>query len=242
MEEKYIFRTKAEKEFTVIRNSLIKDKSLTWGARGLLIYLLSKSETWVVRKSDLVAMSPASNHVVARIMKELETSGYMKRERTRNKKEQWEWHTWVYDDPQPPPIPHKPNVDESQVRFSTNGKPIHGKPGHIVSTELKKNKKEKKNGNNNITAPKNEKAFAPLKKKILAFGWDGKLDEVEEIYNEDPERVKAWVDHFVKKGSGDWAGLFRQSLRSGKLPFTQKGKELARRDRYVEDMIEFEVD
>lgn len=139
-EEQFIFRTKAEKEYTTIRNSLVKDKSLSWGARGLLIYLLSKPETWVVRKTDLVAMSPASNHVVARILKELEIVGYIKRDRIRNDKGQWEWHTWVYDKPNPPPIPHKPNVD--QVRLSMNGLPIHGKPGHIVSTELKKTDKQ----------------------------------------------------------------------------------------------------
>jgi len=142
MEEKYIFRTKVEKEYTTIRNSLIKDKAISWGSRGLLIYLLSKTETWIVRKADLVSGSPASNHVIAKLLKELEVAGYIKRTRIRNKKGQWEWHTWVYDKPQSVPvgasIPHKSDVDKNQVRLSMNGEPIHGKPGYIVSTELKK--------------------------------------------------------------------------------------------------------
>lgn len=166
MEEKYIFRTKAEKEFTVIRNKLIADKSLTWGARGLLIYLLSKSETWVVRKADLVAMSPASNHVVARIMKELESFGYIKRNRIRNKKGQWEWHTWVFDAPNPPPIPHKSNVDDNQVRFTMNGEPIDGKPGYIVSTELKKKEPEKKEKELNTDDDDVAKVFTSFENNI----------------------------------------------------------------------------
>ena len=106
-ETKYIFRTKVESEYTIIRNSLINDKGLNWEARGMLVYLLSKSETWVVMNSDLVKSSPSGNKKTSSILKELERTGYIKREKFRNKKGHWEWHTWVYDIPNPPPMTPK---------------------------------------------------------------------------------------------------------------------------------------
>ena len=71
MPEKYIFRTKSEKEYTMIRNSLMVDKSLSWEARGLLIYLLSKPETWVVMKRDLIKTSPAGEKKTTSTVTEL---------------------------------------------------------------------------------------------------------------------------------------------------------------------------
>lgn len=142
--EKYIFRSEAKKEFTLIRNKLITDKSLSWEARGLVIYLLSKPETWIVMKRDLVEASPAAGKKTSSILKELETSGYIKRNKFRNKKGQWEWHTWVYDIPQPLPILPKRGDGETILPKTTHGEPIPGNGANIVSTELKKTEPEKK--------------------------------------------------------------------------------------------------
>jgi len=134
MSEQYIFRTKVEKEYTTIRNSLIADKTLSWEARGLLVYLLSKPETWIVRKSDLVATSPASEYLTTNILREVEIAGYIKRKKFRNKKGQWEWHTWVYDQP----IPQNMGGGETIPQKTTPGKTMPGKLGNIIRTELKK--------------------------------------------------------------------------------------------------------
>ena len=133
MEEKYIFRTKSEKEYTVIKNKLLNDKSLSWEARGMLVYLLSKPDTWIVKKQDLIESSPAAGKKTARILKELETTGYIKRNKFRNEKGQWEWHTWVFDLPNPPSILPKRGDGETILP-----KPMHGKGVNIVSTELEK--------------------------------------------------------------------------------------------------------
>ena len=134
MEEQYIFRTNVEKEYTVIRNSLITDKSLSWEARGILVYLLSKPETWVVRKSDLVAMSPISEYLTTNIIRELERSGYIKRDKHQDDKGRWTWHTWVYDKP----IPQNMGGGSTIPQNTMYGKTMPGKVGNIVSTELKK--------------------------------------------------------------------------------------------------------
>ena len=142
MEQKYIFRTKVETEYTVIRNELITDKILSLEARGMLVYLLSKPETWIVTKGNLIDASPAGGKKVSSILKELETAGYIKRNKFRNKKGQWEWHTWVYDKPQPLPLPPtilpKRGDGETILPKTTPGLPIDGLGVDIVSTELKK--------------------------------------------------------------------------------------------------------
>ena len=132
MEEKYIFRTKVEKEFTIIRNALLSDERLSWAARGLLAYLLSKSDTWIVRNSDLIKMSPAGDYKVRQILQELEQAGYIRREKFRDKKGLWACNTYVYDVPQT----GKRLSDVDYPQWFTHS----GKPYDIVSTELTKTK------------------------------------------------------------------------------------------------------
>ena len=130
MEEKFIFRTNVEKEFTVIRNALLADKTLSWSARGLLAYLLSKPDTWTVRHTDLIKMSPSGDYKVRQILKELEHAGYIRREKFRDKKGLWACNTYVYDVPQ--------TVQQSSVVDFPQRSTHSGKPHDIVKTELKK--------------------------------------------------------------------------------------------------------
>jgi len=138
MEEKFIFRTNVETGYTLIRNDLITDKTLSWEARGLLEYLLSKPDNWVVVKQDLINASPAGFKKITTILKELIAAGYIKRLQFRNKKGQWEWHTWVYDVPQPLPIPPKRVHGKTIPPKTASGSTADGKRSNIVKTELKK--------------------------------------------------------------------------------------------------------
>jgi len=98
--QRYIFRNKVEENFTVLRNSCIRDKKLTWEARGVLHYLLSMPEDWQTSKADLIAQSPsAGDKVISRVFKELETAGYIFRKKKRDKKGRWTWITFVCDLP-----------------------------------------------------------------------------------------------------------------------------------------------
>ncbi len=49
-----IIKTKRNVNFTTIPNSLVNDTRLKWSDLGLLVYLLSKPETWAVRVDALV--------------------------------------------------------------------------------------------------------------------------------------------------------------------------------------------
>lgn len=47
-------RTHKDKNFSTINNTGLTDRRLSWAARGLLAYLLSKPDHWKVRVSHLV--------------------------------------------------------------------------------------------------------------------------------------------------------------------------------------------
>ena len=131
MTDRYIFKRKREENWTVLPNDMLCNKELSWEARGLLCYLLSKPKDWTVRKKDLETQSPASEYVVKRILDELEKARYIRREKTRNDKGQWEWHTWVFDEP----IPQNMGRGETIPQKTRHGLATDGNLGDIQSTD-----------------------------------------------------------------------------------------------------------
>jgi hypothetical protein len=83
-------RIHKKSRFTTVSNDIVNNSSVSWEARGLLVYLLSKPEGWIVRNSDLIRQSPAGRDKVAAILKELENK-YIFRWETRNPEGRIEW-------------------------------------------------------------------------------------------------------------------------------------------------------
>ena len=80
MPDKRILRTKKSTDcpYTRINNRLLNDYSLSFAARGLMSYLLSKPDNWILIKSNLINNSPAGSTAVNGLLNELESSGYIK--------------------------------------------------------------------------------------------------------------------------------------------------------------------
>jgi hypothetical protein len=76
-----------------------QDRELSWEARGVLWYLLSKPGDWEVQPDDL--KQQCGRDKVYKILKELTDAKYIKREKTQNPKtKQWEWGPYmVYERP-----------------------------------------------------------------------------------------------------------------------------------------------
>ena len=94
-----ILRVPKERNFTVLDNRLLTDKALSWEARGLLCYLLSKPDDWQVRLYDLIRRGPAGEHKIRRTLRELELAGYLIRQRGRAPDGRFEWITMVVERP-----------------------------------------------------------------------------------------------------------------------------------------------
>ena len=74
-----IIRKQHRTHYTVVDNALIEDQLLSWKAKGLLIYLLSKPDGWKVRMGHLVSAGTLGREGVRGILSELEDQGYIVR-------------------------------------------------------------------------------------------------------------------------------------------------------------------
>lgn len=96
-----VIRTNHSKEYTVLANHLLQNSSLSWQARGLLVYLLSLPDQWQIRLAHLVKQSPAGKKAIYTIIKELIEAGYMIRIQSQNLQGRWESVIYdVYEQPQ----------------------------------------------------------------------------------------------------------------------------------------------
>ena len=76
--------TPLERNFYILDKAISEDSRLSFEARGLLIFLLGKPDSWEVSIQHLVNESPAGKDKVARMLKELRNVGYVTCEKYRN--------------------------------------------------------------------------------------------------------------------------------------------------------------
>lgn len=69
--------------YVQIENAWLRDRRLSFRARGILAMLASHREGWVVPMSDMVTDSEKVA-AIRTAVRELETLGYLRRERVRN--------------------------------------------------------------------------------------------------------------------------------------------------------------
>jgi len=88
--------------FTIIDNRTLGNKDLSWEARGMLSYLLSKPSTWTVQPNSLIQQSPsAKRDKVYEILNELESLGYLKSQQVHDDAGRFvKVERWVYELPQ----------------------------------------------------------------------------------------------------------------------------------------------
>ena len=67
--------------FVMIDQRIAEDETLSWGAKGLMSYLLGLPDDWQIRVADLVHHSRDGKTAVRSALRELEAHGYIVRER-----------------------------------------------------------------------------------------------------------------------------------------------------------------
>jgi hypothetical protein len=68
--------------FTIVSNTWLRDEALPWGARGLLAWMASHADGFVITEDVIVAAGPAERAAVRTMTRALEEAGYLRRERT----------------------------------------------------------------------------------------------------------------------------------------------------------------
>lgn len=77
MEDGLVKRTKRNFNFTQIDNDLLSDKRMSLDTKGLLCYILSKPDNWIIYKKQLMKEFNIGRTMMDRLFKEMETSGYL---------------------------------------------------------------------------------------------------------------------------------------------------------------------
>ena len=152
--------------WTSLHNDTLEDENLPWDALGLLAYILRKPDDWTISVEHLGALRGAGRDKIKRMLRDLESAGYLHRIRGRNEKGHWDWTRKIYDRSQVrqtsisdseasdgsagdgSAIDGKPANGENDVSgdsakdgsavngSSSNGPAIDGKPADITSTDI----------------------------------------------------------------------------------------------------------
>jgi hypothetical protein len=124
---KTIHRRKLSRDYTALPNAMLRDPSLSNGAKGLLAMMLSHAEDWTATLKWLGTQSNDGRKAIRSQLKELEAAGYVIHsiERQNNRFTSiWIWH----DTTQNKTIPVDPLV--------------HARTGTISERTVKKRKRQ----------------------------------------------------------------------------------------------------
>jgi hypothetical protein len=127
--------------YAQIHRDTLQDTSLSWKARGLLAYLLSKPDDWKIQKSHLKEEAPDGKCSLNSGLDELKEAGYIEQEQKRNDHGQIEGYVYtIYE------IPNS-EIGESRTRKSDHGK---SSPTKKQTSQTKKEEQLKKDNNNEL--------------------------------------------------------------------------------------------
>jgi DNA-binding transcriptional regulator GbsR (MarR family) len=161
--EKSIIRKPKNKEnpYVMIAKAVFEDERLSWKAKGLLGYLLSRPDDWQIIVKDLIKRSKDGRESVLSGLKELIKYGYLRREQERGERGRFGSVVYeIYEEPLEEEEPQSENpitVDSPQSDFPYTVKPEADKPDtenpHLLNNELTNKRHELKNENNNNDTP-----------------------------------------------------------------------------------------
>jgi hypothetical protein len=77
MAETVIIKRKVRKDFTTLPNDVIRDSRLSWGALGLLVFILSLPDDFRLRLCHLAKQKSCGRDATRSRIKELEAAGYL---------------------------------------------------------------------------------------------------------------------------------------------------------------------
>lgn len=143
-----VFRIERTKDYTVMSNYHLRDKSLSLKAKGLLSQMLSLPEDWDYTLTGLSIINRESKDAIRSAVNELEQAGYIRRHQTVDAKGKFSVNEYIiYEQPQPRPsgtglgrpdgsISGQPLLDSPLSENPTTGNPSTENPLPENPTQL----------------------------------------------------------------------------------------------------------
>jgi len=107
-----IIRAARRHRFVIIDQRAIEDVRLSWAARGLLGYLLSRPDDWKVLVNDLRKRGDLGRDGIYRLLRELRDAGYMRFVNARDKHGRIRGGTYIIQEIAIAPHPDLPDTVE----------------------------------------------------------------------------------------------------------------------------------
>jgi hypothetical protein len=140
MNDQTIFRRAKDRDnpYVMVDKSIFENDALSWQAKGLMGYLLSRPDDWIVRMPDLVKHGLGGMDTIRTTIKELEEHGYLVRRREHDASGLFLWVTEVHEIP----IPIQPSTDHPYMDEPYMDEPSMVSPSAVnptlLSTDLTK--------------------------------------------------------------------------------------------------------
>lgn len=228
-----IIRSKREARFTVINNCVFERNKLSWGAMGMLCYLLSKPDNWCVSVVELIKTTDGSakksgRDAVYAILDELMIAGFV----TRSKQANGKMDYTVFDEP----VTDNPYYGKDVLRkIPITENPDPDNPDVLTSTErtLRTEKEVVKTDGDKLP----QKIIPSKKETRIPDDFLLPDDWVDWVKEKRPELSKQSIvdlfdgfkDHHLAKGSRflDWRRAWQMWVRNDAKfhPVKQKSRD-----------------
>lgn len=224
---------KRENPFVQIDKTPINDQRLSWKAKGILVYLISKPNDWKVRVSDLMKQAKDGRDSVYAGLHELEKAGYISRYQERKEDGSFgELEYVVYEQPihneEDSPDTENPDADRNTdiIGFSPHTEnPDTGKP-HTVQPDTENPEHTNNKYTNNDFTNMDGWMGDSTESQSYQYEWDifkGKCDLLELNNAETMDLYKIWR-HFYSDCPISIAVATLQELMNDKIQLKDGGQ------------------
>ena len=185
-----IIKSKPESNFTVIRNNLAQNTSLSFAARGLITYLLSLPPDWKVNVQHLITQTaesrkPSGRDAVYGLLKELQAHGYVEKVSSRDVSGKMTGTDWIVRDQPYTDLPDTDLPDTANPPLQKKQTSINKTANKPIAADCDENPKAQ-----DRESPEQE----PLQKTQTP-----EPEQKPEQQLELPLEITKWLDNYPKK-------------------------------------------
>lgn len=117
-----VFRIEKNNNYTVMSNYHLRDKKLTFKAKGMLSFMLSLPDDWDYSLNGLCSVSKEGITSIRSTLNELEKTKYLKIKKVKDSKGLFEYEYYIYE------YPYETNPDIENLHLDN----------HIMETHIRK--------------------------------------------------------------------------------------------------------
>lgn len=187
-----VFRIEKTRDYTVMSNHHLRDKSLSLKAKGLLSLMLSLPEEWDYTTKGLARICKDGVDSICAGVRELEEHGYVIRQRVRNPNGQLGAIEYTILEQPRPPEPEKPErenpvLDNPEQAYPVLEEPEQGNPAQLNTNRSSKEKSKKDLSSTEGSNPVLSTPQAPRDSDGMGRDWMRERESYRELILENIE-------------------------------------------------------